>query len=311
MACGATIHAKPSLNPANIGRISDVMSLLDQVDALISDTDAVAAKVAAHFPPLLDLLAGQRGALPPRARDKAEADITALRAGRVLHFLRSARMLAKAGLGSALALVARATWETWFDTAWMLHDPAKRYERANAVWVAGLGQQAGLIDAYLKWDGHLEPHLQAARDEITSFVKAEPGLYADWFNVDGSLRRSVHSIRSIQRNAKARAQDLDAAAQHPLYERAYDLEYTLLSRASHGEGTPLLRLMQQTDGEPIRVEAGEGKDAAANYFILVCGCALFFVYEVQRAHLRGGHHKDLGRVGDEITALRSRCPSWL
>ena len=110
----------------------------DDNDALLLDIDAVTVRLRPYLEGLLPLLSQVRQALPPTVRDRTEVDITVLRVGRVLHLLEAARVLAKQGLGTAMALVARATWETWFDTAWMLHDPTKRHERANAVWIAAL-----------------------------------------------------------------------------------------------------------------------------------------------------------------------------
>ena len=283
----------------------------DDNDTLLLDIDAVTVRLRPYLEGLLPLLSQVRQALPPTVRDRTEVDITALRVGRVLHLLEAARVLAKQGLGTAMALVARATWETWFDTAWMLHDPTKRHERANAVWIAALAQQVGLIYAFRDRDGYLTPPFQGALDECASFVKMEPDLYADWFNPDGTLRKSVHSIHATKPNNKARAEELDEATNSSLYGRSYDLDYTRLSLASHGEGTPLLRLMEESPGQPIRITVGEGKDGAADYFVHVCGSALAFTYEVQRAYLRGGHQRALDDLYQEIADLRTRSPSWI
>lgn len=283
----------------------------DEIVALLLDIDAAAAKLRPHVEGLLPLLSQVRQTLPPSPRDRAKVDITALRAGRVLHFLQTARLLAREGLGTSLALVARATWETWVDTAWMLHDPDKRDERANAVWIAALAQQVGLINAFRQWDGRLTPALAAALDECTSLVKMEPELYSDWFNPDGTLKKSVHSIHATKLTKSTLAQELDKATNSSMYGRSYDLDYTMLSLASHGEGTSLLRLMEEAPGQPIKITVGEGRDGAANYFVFVCGAALAFVYEVQRAYLQGAHHRALDDLGHEIDTLRARCPSWI
>lgn len=284
--------------------------MADDIDKLLSEIDDVAIKLYPHLEGLLPLLSQVRQALPPKPRNRAEVDITALRAGRVLHFLQAAQLLAKQGLGTTLALVARASWETWFDTVWMLHDPTQRYDRANAEWAASIGQQVGLITTFRERDGYLIPAFQAALDECVSFVKTEPQMYADWFNPDGTLRKSVHSIHATKPSNK-RAIELDKATNSSLYGRSYDLDYTMLSLAAHGEGTPLLRLMEEVPGQPIEIAVGEGKDGAADYFVHVCSTALAFAYEVQRAYLSGGHNEALGDLGHEIGVLRERCPSWI
>ncbi len=85
-------------------------------------------------------------------------------------------------LGTAIAPVARAMWETWFDTAWMLRDPQRRMERATAFWTAGMAQQLGVIRTFYERDGYLVQELQGAQDELGKWVKAEPQLYDRWLD---------------------------------------------------------------------------------------------------------------------------------
>lgn len=286
--------------------------LASDLGPLVREIDAVAAKLETHVRGLLPLLSEVRRTLPPLERDKQEAEVTAMRVGRVVQFLQAGRMLTKSGFGSALALVARATWETWIDAAWTLYDPAQRYKRANAVWVAAMAQQTGLLQAFLKRDGRLEPDKQAALAENMELVRTEkddPAIYEEWFNPDGTLRRGLHQIRASRQHG-VRAGELDRAKDSQYYSQSYDFDYTVLSAASHGEGTPLLRLIGETS-DRIAIDPGEGQEAGAYYFVLLCLAACWFVYEVQTAYQSGTHDGRLDVIREELDRLRDRCTSWI
>ena len=278
------------------------------VDPLLLRVDELADHVAHQLRAILPLLSSVRAVRSPFPRDRADVDISATRVGRMLQLLQGARILARYHLGTALASVARAMWETWFDSAWLLHDSEKRTERATAFWTAGIAQQLGIIRVFEERDGYLEPRLQEAKAELEALVRAEPHLYSRWLTDQAQPKCSVHRVRWIESKANGRER---AKSMGPMYERSYDLDYTLLSVSAHGEGLELPRLINDNGDDATVIEVGEGKDAAVSHLLLGTGAALTLVYEIQRAYLGGGHAHILDDLRAQAETLRRSCPTIL
>lgn len=287
-----SFHKQPPL------RQTPTDELLERVDYYAETIDQELQAVL----PLLSKIKADR--LPGTARDLADIDITATRLGRMLQLLRGSRTLVRLYLGTAIAPVVRSMWETWFNTAWMLHDPQQRMQRATDFWVSGVAQQLGMLHTFLVRDGYLVPAYQEAMNDLEKTVKGEPHLYERWFNEHAQPRRSVHAIQWPVDNFRERAQQMG-----PMYERSYDLDYTLLSIASHGASAELPRLMEENP-EGTRIFVGEGRDAAINYFLIGCGTALTLIYEIQHAYL-GGHTPRFDTLREQGEKLREECPSIL
>lgn len=292
-------HGKGRRPTANRGRHAPLDHVSRQVHEL-------AERVAQQLEAVLPVLSSVKFSRPPFSRDRADLDIAATRLGRMLQLLAGARILARQHLGTALAPVARAMWETWFDSAWLLHDPDKRMERATAFWTAGIAQQLGVIRVFEERDGYLVPRLQEAKAELEALVKGEPHLYTRWLTDQAQPKCSVHRIRWIEQkpNARERAKQMG-----PMYERSYDIDYTLLSVSAHGEGMELPRLMKDRADGATEIVVGEGRDAAVSHLLLATGAALTLVYEIQRAYLDGAHAQVLDDLRTQAEALREQCPT--
>lgn len=272
-------------------------------DELLEKVDNFAERVAQELQATLPLLSKVKAdRLPANIRDVADVDIAATRLGRMLQLLQGSRILARLSLGTTVAPIVRAMWETWFDTAWMLHDPQKRMERATAFWTAGIAQQLGIIRAFRERDGHLIPAFQEAMNELENIVKGEPHLYERWLDEQAQPRRSLHSINWTDEKNRGRAKQMGE-----MYGRSYDLDYTLLSIAAHGAGGELPRLIEESQ-QGTRISVGEGRDAAINYLLIGCGTALTLVYEIQHAYL-GGHTATVDALREQAEPLRQECPS--
>lgn len=272
---------------------------------LFEKVNEFALRVGRELSDTLPLLSSVRSSrIPGPIRDVADVDIAATRLGRMLQLLQGSRSLAQQSLGTAIAPISRAMWETWFDTAWMLHDPQERLERATAFWAAGVAQQLGIIRAFQKWDGYLVPVLQEAMEDISKLVKQEPHLYDRWLDDQARSKRSLHSIHWVEQKP---TKGEKAKQMGQMYEKSYDIDYTLLSIAAHGEGGELPRLMEEGHGE-THIHVGEGTEAAINYLLLGCVAAIALVYEIQHAYL-GGHTKAIDALNEQANILRKECPA--
>ena len=267
---------------------------------LLQRADQLAARVAQELEGVLPLLSAEQAKRPNTIRDRAEFDIAATRVGRMLQLLQGAQSLAHQHFGTAIAPVTRAMWETWFDLAWMLHDPAKREEMAEDFWTAGVAQQLGVIRTYEARDGYLVNDLKKSLAELEADVMNDPRLYKTWLTKKAQLKVNLHVVKWARLSYSDRAKQMG-----PMYERAYDIDYTLLSVAAHGEGMELPRLIGQGDGV-IVIAVGEGEDAAIALYVESCGIALTMVYEIQRAYA-GSHSVVVERLKDDIDALRKEC----
>ena len=64
-------------------------------------------------------------------------------------FLKAAYVLAQQDFGSTVAPIARAMWETWIDTAWLLLDAR---ERAQLFWASMLPKTLALFANFEKYE---------------------------------------------------------------------------------------------------------------------------------------------------------------
>lgn len=268
---------------------------------VLQRADELAQQVAGEMAGVISFLSVERAKRPPYPRDRADVDIAATRVGRMLQLLQAARLMGRQHFGTAMAPVARAMWETWLDTAWMLREPQTRMERATAFWTAGMAQQLGVIRTLHEQDGYLVPELQAYQTELEGWVKAEPHLYSRWLDDQAQPKCSVHKVRWTNVNARARAEKMG-----PMYAKSYGVDYTLLSVSSHGEGMELPRLIREVEGATY-ITVGEGKEAAANLLVLCSGTGLTLVYELQHAYA-GGHSPSIEELRARIESLSKECP---
>lgn len=268
--------------------------------------DVLAQRIVEELEGTIPLLSHEQAKQQPVHPDGyTDVDIAATRVARMLHLLQAARVLGHQHLGTALASVARAMWDTWFDLAWLLHDPSLRVQRAEEYAVAGFAQQVGVLRMFYQRDGFLAPHLAEALKTREAQVQKDPGRYTRWFNTDGQLTKSVHSIRWPPERTGVRARQMG-----PMYERAYDIDYTLLSAPAHGQGLELPRLIERTT-EGTRIALGEGEEAATALLVESVGIALTLVYEIQRAYLGGAYSLSLDLLRDSVAQLRAECQTLI
>lgn len=271
----------------------------------------LSARIDATVDELLDLLESQFPWLndevrkrPPYPRDRADLEIAMTRLGRTHQLLAAARMLARAGMGTAIASVVRPVWETWINTAWMLHDPAMRMERSHAFWAAGIVQELTRIEAFRRRDGDLIPELQQTEMQLRDLVKREPGLYERWCDHQGNLRgSSVHRVHWNDESWSKRCHTMDTARGGSLYSDSYDVEYLNLSLINHGEGVEIDHLMADGPSGEILILAGAGSDEALDHLITGCGATLGLVYELEKAY-RGGLSVNVNSLHHHIRKLR-------
>lgn len=262
--------------------------------------DVMAATLGTHLQTSFGFLQEEARRRPPCHRDVADVEVAMTRLVRAHQLLEASRVLARNSMGTAIAPVVRALWETWINTAWMLQDPAKRPERAGRYYAAGVAQALGRFDMFLRRDKHLILRLRSQQALLRKIVRQEPQFYAEWCNPNGDLTKSPHSIRTMEASWSDRCRLMDTVAGGTLYMDSYDVDYYLLSLIDHGEGEELSQLISEGDFGKTHVHAA-GRYEAVDHLITACGCALMVVYELERAYR--------GRVSIITNTLRGQIES--
>lgn len=276
----------------------------------LKQADEVAEIVQLELQNLLPLLADVASGRPSSRHEQVDLKVVMTRIGRVHQLLRAVRLLAQHYYGTAIAPVARAILETWFDTAWILREPK---ERSKLFEASAIAQMLGEIQAFEETDGYLEPQWKLLRAELLRVIQVDPELYSKWVDPDGKLKKSYHQIKWADPNQysqRCAAMDKDDALREGrdgytrgLYGRAYAREYYFLSSASHGQGMELVELIEE-DIDKTTIYTGAGFDDALDRLLIAVGAALCVVYEVQNAYL-GGHAKKLDSYAQRLESIRN------
>lgn len=252
-------------------------------DQLRRDVDHLASELADFILFPIDALNEEVRHRPHPDRARADITIALTRVARAQQLLQAARLLGTHSMGTAVVPVVRSLWETWINTAWMLHDASQRRDRTDRFWAAGVAQQLGRIEAFRRRDGTVIPILAQQEELLRDAVRAEPHLYAAWCDAQGRLTVNYHSIRAVNLSWRERCRQLDTHSQNTLYTNSYDLEYFFLSLLDHVEGAELGHLVTDGPAGNTLIHAA-GAEEAVDYLIIACGAALMVPYEIVLAY---------------------------
>jgi len=255
-------------------------------------------------------LLSERAKRSPYPRDRADVDFLLTRLGRMQQFLKAAYVLAHQDFGSAVAPIARAMWETWIDTAWLLLD-AK--ERAHLFWASTLPKTLALFANFEKYET-LNEHNQQTKAILQELRLKEPELYDPWVLKKGPNKGKFMGYTQIRWQGKSIREMVDELEEkgrlgqpgHRPYRYSYDYVYSRLCSVTHGDSSELESLMDTLPDGATIFQAGAGRFDAISSLLSGTGAALIFLAELYFCGYHFGDYSLLEEMRIKLDALRDR-----
>lgn len=271
------------------------MIALDEVTPVVQALDKELVRCA-------EGLLMKRTARSPYPEDQADVDFLITRVGRMHQFLKATYILAAQNFGSAAAPIARAMWETWIDTAWLLLNPG---ERAELFWRSAGPEYLGLFDLYEQHE-ELNDINKKVKSDILDTIVREPDRYKPWQTKNGSFvnfrqfywRGSGISIGKVIQELEGHGR-LGEPGQRP-YRHSYDYVYSRLCSTAHGDAMELDSLMADLPDGAATFFTGAGPFDALSALLSGSGASLTFLAEI---HVAGYHLGDIALFKQLRTAL--------